>query len=76
MKRNALALVLGGLMTVLEGVTVLGTVTTRNAGKWVCTLTGKTVEACCCVPQKDGKLYCTLTQQTVDSCCCKAVGDK
>jgi hypothetical protein len=75
MKRNALALVLGGLMTVLGGVAVLGTVTTRNAGK-CCTLTGKTVDACCCVPQKDGKLYCTLAKKTVDSCCCKAAGDK
>ena len=71
MKSNALALVLGGLMTVLGGVAVLGTATPRDAGRLVCTLTGKTVEACCCVPQKDGKLYCTLAKKTVDSCCCK-----
>ena len=67
MKGNALALVLGGVMTA-----VLGTATTHEAGKLVCTLTGKTVEACCCLQQKDGKLYCTLAKRTVDSCCCKA----
>jgi hypothetical protein len=43
-----------------------------DAAKWVCTLTGKTVEKCCCEPQKDGKLYCTLAKKTVDKCCCKA----
>ncbi len=74
MKRSALALALGGLMTVLGGVAVLGTATTRNADKWVCALTGKTVEACCCLQQKDGKLYCTLAKKTVDPCCCKPAG--
>ncbi len=44
----------------------------RDTAKWVCTLTGRTVDACCCVQQKDGKLYCTLAKKTVDKCCCKA----
>ncbi len=48
----------------------------RDTAKWVCTLTGKTVDACCCVQQKDGKLYCTLAKKTVDKCCCKAAEQK
>lgn len=34
-----------------------------------CTLTGKTVESCCCT-EKDGKLYCPLAKKTIESCCC------
>jgi len=48
----------------------------RDTAKWVCTLTGKTVDACCCEQQKDGKLYCTLAKKTVDKCCCKAAEQK
>lgn len=48
----------------------------RNATRWVCSLTGKTVEQCCCVPQKDGKLYCMLAKKTVDECCCKPAEQK
>ena len=36
-----------------------------------CTLTGKTVESCCCT-EKDGKLYCPLAKKTIESCCCVA----
>jgi hypothetical protein len=35
-----------------------------------CSLTGKTVETCCCV-QKEGKLHCTLADKDVETCCCK-----
>ena len=49
---------------------------TRDTAKWVCTLTGKTVDQCCCEQQKDGKLYCTLAKKTVDKCCCKAPDQK
>ncbi|MCI0402911.1 MAG: hypothetical protein L0212_05235 [Acidobacteria bacterium] len=34
-----------------------------------CTLTGKTIESCCCA-EKDGKLYCPLAKKTIESCCC------
>ena len=34
-----------------------------------CTLTGKTIESCCCT-EKDGKLYCPLAKKTIESCCC------
>jgi hypothetical protein len=35
-----------------------------------CTLTGRTVQVCCC--SKDGgKLYCKLAKKNVDRCCCE-----
>lgn len=40
-----------------------------------CSLTGQTVESCCCTHQ-DGKLHCTLADKDVDSCCCQPVADK
>lgn len=40
------------------------------SGKMRCSLTGKTVETCCCV-QKEGKLHCTLADKDVDTCCCR-----
>ena len=63
MKKGLLAILLGS-------VVALGAATTKTATKYVCTLTGQTIEKCCCV-QKDGKLYCTLANKTVDPCCCK-----
>lgn len=41
--------------------------------KMTCTLTGKELPECCCVPQKGGKLLCTLTKQTIEKCCCKGM---
>ena len=35
----------------------------------VCSLTGKTIETCCC-QEKNDKLYCTLADKTIDDCCC------
>lgn len=35
----------------------------------VCSLTGRTIETCCC-QEKDGKLYCPLADKTIDDCCC------
>lgn len=37
-----------------------------------CTLTGKTVEKCCCEPRGE-KLYCPLAKKTVEKCCCEVV---
>jgi len=39
------------------------------SGKMRCSLTGKTVETCCCV-HKEGKLHCTLADKDVETCCC------
>jgi hypothetical protein len=61
-----------GAGTVLLAALVTTALVAGDKGKtWTCSLTGKTVEKCCCVSQKDGKLYCTLAQKTIDSCCCK-----
>jgi hypothetical protein len=65
-KKGVLGILLGGLL-------VLGALAaTKTTSGYACTLTGKHIEKCCCVEQKDGKLYCTLASKTVDSCCCKA----
>ncbi len=66
----AIVATIGGL------VSGRATAAARDTAKWVCTLTGKTVDQCCCVKQKDGKLYCTLAKKTVDKCCCKAEEQK
>lgn len=70
MTKGALGVLLGGLLAVNAAAA-----TTRAAAKtagYVCSLTGKTVQECCCTQQKDGKLYCTLAKRTVDPCCCRA----
>jgi hypothetical protein len=36
-----------------------------------CTLTGKTVDKCCC-ETRDGKIYCPLADKTLEECCCVA----
>ncbi len=64
MKKGLLVIALGGLIT-------LGTATAQNP-KWICTLTNRTIEKCCCIQQKDGNLYCTLAKKSIESCCCKA----
>lgn len=41
----------------------------QGAGAMRCSLTGKTVDKCCCV-EKAGKLRCTLADKDVTTCCC------
>ena len=48
---------------------------TTGAAAVRCTLTGQTVDKCCCVG-RDGKLYCPLAKQTIETCCCGPVGGK
>jgi hypothetical protein len=38
---------------------------------YFCSLTKKTIPACCCTQLKNGKLYCNLAKKTISSCCCK-----
>lgn len=38
----------------------------------LCTLTGQTIEQCCC-EVREGKTYCPLADKTVEECCCAAV---
>ena len=44
------------------------------SGKMRCSLTGKSMDTCCCV-EKEGKMHCTLTGKEVESCCCEPVTD-
>ena len=39
-----------------------------------CSLTGKVVDACCCV-EREGKTHCTLADKDVAECCCTPVED-
>jgi hypothetical protein len=48
---------------------------THASGRMRCSLTGKTMETCCCV-RKEGKLHCTLADKDVDTCCCQPVDDE
>jgi hypothetical protein len=43
-------------------------------GKMRCSMTGKTVETCCCI-EKEGRLHCTLAGKDVESCCCTPAAD-
>jgi len=47
----------------------------RSAQKLRCSLTGKTVDTCCC-EQRQGKLHCTLADRDVATCCCQPVASK
>lgn len=47
----------------------------QPAQKMRCSLTGKTVDTCCC-EQRQGKLHCTLADKDIANCCCKPVKDK
>jgi hypothetical protein len=47
----------------------------QPAQKMRCSLTGKTVDTCCC-EQRQGRLHCTLADKDVATCCCKRVDGK
>ncbi len=72
MGKSVLGALLAGLIATIGSAAVTKTAQTAKTSGWTCSLTGKTVQACCCTQQKDGKLYCTLAKKTVASCCCKA----
>ena len=71
MRRGLIGVVLGALI-VVGATAAAATSKSAKDTAWTCSLTGQTVQECCCTQQKDGKLYCTLAKRTVDSCCCKA----
>ena len=73
MMRCAFGVLSGGLLIfAAAGATEAST----ESSGYICTLTGKQVELCCCTPWADGRLYCTLAKKAVDSCCCKAAQKK
>jgi hypothetical protein len=43
----------------------------HHSAKMKCSLTGQTMDSCCCRRTEDGKLHCTLADKDVDTCCCK-----
>ena len=47
----------------------------EGAAKMRCSLTGETVDSCCCV-HREGKLHCNLADKDVESCCCAPVTDE
>ena len=40
-----------------------------------CSLTGRVVDACCCL-EREGKTHCTLAGKDVATCCCRRVADE
>jgi len=74
--RYKLGLILGAALLAAAGLAALDQPKANGNGAQAeaqaplrCTLTGKTVESCCCT-EKDGKLYCPLAKKTIESCCC------
>jgi hypothetical protein len=45
-----------------------------EAEKLECSLTGETIDECCCV-EREGKTYCTLAKKNVETCCCDPAED-
>ena len=66
------ALVAVGLTGLLGPSTFADAAKGKPSTKMRCSLTGKTVDKCCC-EQRDGKTYCTLAGKTVEKCCCEPV---
>lgn len=62
--KTTLGLALAGLI----GWAALG----GPKAEYRCSLTGSTIEQCCCV-LKEGRLYCPLAEQAVEKCCCEKV---
>ena len=57
------------LASMLLAACVTGSGVANAGSEMTCTMTGETVEQCCCV-EKNGAMVCTLTGETVSSCCC------
>jgi len=69
--RRAISLMAGTL--VLAGLALSAQQGQKKPAAYRCSLTGKSVEACCC-EQRNQKLYCTLAKKTIDKCCCEPAG--
>ena len=52
-------------------VAAILTTSASSADELRCSLTGKTIESCCCETAKNGKLHCTLANKDVKKCCCE-----
>jgi hypothetical protein len=55
---------------------ILSASAAKEQGGFYCTLTGKTVSACCCEAGKNGNLHCTLANKDIKKCCCEGAKAK
>ena len=69
-------IVLGFLLAGLVALSTAAATKTAKSSAVTCSLTGKTVEQCCCTQTREGKLYCTLAKKEISSCCCKPAATK
>jgi len=54
----------------LVAAATVGVTALAGSTKFVCGLTGKESDKCCC-EQRDGKLVCKNTGKILDACCCQ-----
>lgn len=66
--RRSLTLTLATLL--LAGLALAAPQARNQPTPMRCTLTGKTIQTCCCEKRGD-KLYCPLAKKTIDKCCCE-----
>ena len=69
--RRAISLMVGTLF--LAGLALSAQQGQKKPASYRCTLTGKSVETCCC-EQRENKLYCSLAKKTIEKCCCEPAG--
>ena len=69
--RRAIPLMVGTLL--FAGLALSAQQAQKKPASYRCTLTGKSVEKCCC-EQRDKKLYCPLAKKTIEKCCCEPAG--
>ena len=48
---------------------LIGSALATDGSRMTCTMTGETVERCCC-SMVNGAMVCSMTGETVATCCC------
>ena len=51
------------------GALLIGSALATDGSRMTCTMTGETVEKCCCTVV-NGAMVCSMTGETVSTCCC------
>jgi hypothetical protein len=57
------------LVTAALAVLLIGSALAIDGSRMTCTMTGETVEKCCCTIV-NGAMVCSMTGETVATCCC------
>ena len=65
MKRIAMTLAVIAISAMTTGAS-------RHHAALRCTLTGKTINSCCCTMAANGNLHCTLANKDIKECCCES----